>query len=442
METVDLVVVGGGLAGMVAAIAARERGRRVIVLEKGAEPGGAGNARIASGSFHLAWSPLHLEKSTLLTRIQRETNGEVDPDLAFLLASQSARAGQWLLDHGANFLTSPDQEEKGWWLQPAKINVAGHPDPQSGAHRLMTQLYEEFHRQRGVVELQTTAVDVQRNGTGYTVTAVGPGRTVRRYHTEAVCLSDGGYQANPELLTRYVGPQSPSMFLRASRASTGRGLLMGLALGARMVGGGRFYGHILHREAFTQPLWPYPTLDDLCLAGLVVDSGGVPPRQTYRTGVELANLLARSENPRDFWVLLPAEIYETVGQQAPRGAPTPVDTLTREGRQMLYRAPLRPLLETLQMPVSRVLDLVTERLPEASPALDWVAIPIVPGITFTMGGLAINADCAVVDIDGAPIPGLYAAGSACGGIHGGPGGGYIGGLATAAITGLKVGETV
>ncbi|MCL6564386.1 MAG: FAD-binding protein [Firmicutes bacterium] len=61
------------------------------------------------------------------------------------------------------------------------------------------------------------------------------------------------------------------------------------------------------------------------------------------------------------------------------------------------------------------------RLPEVPPNVDWRAIPIVPGITFTMGGLAVNSHCTGIDVNGVPFPGLYAAGSACGGIHGGIG---------------------
>jgi fumarate reductase flavoprotein subunit len=66
----------------------------------------------------------------------------------------------------------------------------------------------------------------------------------------------------------------------------------------------------------------------------------------------------------------------------------------------------------------------------------YLAIPVVPGITFTMGGLAIDGRARVLRNDGSPISGLLAAGSCTGGLHGGPDAGYVGGLSAALVLGL------
>ena len=68
------------------------------------------------------------------------------------------------------------------------------------------------------------------------------------------------------------------------------------------------------------------------------------------------------------------------------------------------------------------------------------AVPIIPGITFTMGGLRIDARAHVIDLDGRSIPGLLAAGGSAGGLQGGPKGGYVGGLSPALVFGLLAGE--
>ncbi|MBQ9561907.1 MAG: FAD-binding protein, partial [Lachnospiraceae bacterium] len=60
----------------------------------------------------------------------------------------------------------------------------------------------------------------------------------------------------------------------------------------------------------------------------------------------------------------------------------------------------------------------------------YYAIKIAPGIHHTMGGVKINTEAQVIDTEGNPIPGLFAAGEVCGGVHGGN---RIGGNAVADI---------
>jgi succinate dehydrogenase/fumarate reductase flavoprotein subunit len=69
-------------------------------------------------------------------------------------------------------------------------------------------------------------------------------------------------------------------------------------------------------------------------------------------------------------------------------------------------------------------------------------MPVIPGITFTMGGVRISPACEVLDEMDRPIAGLYAAGGATGGLHGGPRGGYVGGLAAALTFGLLAAEAI
>jgi fumarate reductase flavoprotein subunit len=68
------------------------------------------------------------------------------------------------------------------------------------------------------------------------------------------------------------------------------------------------------------------------------------------------------------------------------------------------------------------------------------AIPACVGITYTMGGIAIDADGRVLGEDEAVIKGLYATGATTAGIEGGPYAGSVGGLARAAIFGLRAAE--
>ena len=70
------------------------------------------------------------------------------------------------------------------------------------------------------------------------------------------------------------------------------------------------------------------------------------------------------------------------------------------------------------------------------------AIRAAAGITYSMGGLAIDRAARVLDGGARPIPGLYAAGSAAGGLEGGPRAAYLGGLAKAVATGLRAADAM
>ena len=70
----------------------------------------------------------------------------------------------------------------------------------------------------------------------------------------------------------------------------------------------------------------------------------------------------------------------------------------------------------------------------------FYGLRVVPGITFTMGGVLVNGRAEALDESEKPIPGLYAAGDAIGGLMGGYRGGYTGGLMQAVVTGILAGE--
>jgi fumarate reductase flavoprotein subunit len=72
----------------------------------------------------------------------------------------------------------------------------------------------------------------------------------------------------------------------------------------------------------------------------------------------------------------------------------------------------------------------------------FFAIPVVAGITYTMGGMAIDEWSRASTPDGSPFEGLYAAGGASGGLEGGEAVGYVGGLAKALTTGLRAAEHI
>jgi fumarate reductase flavoprotein subunit len=261
----------------------------------------------------------------------------------------------------------------------------------------------------------------------------------------AVVVADGGFQANAEMLAAYVGPNAGLSVLRGWPSSTGDGLRMLMTLGAATAGLGRVYGHMVSLDALTNDtLWPYPAMDKLCLTGLLVDRGGERLRERAGSGVALVTRLARSEDPRGVTVVFDDELWGTAGRDNPYNTAVPNPDLAERGGHLVSAGDLDALADRLGLDAGALSAAVAEHNADTRSAAittpPYHAAHVAPGITFTMGGARVNRNANVIDRDGRPIAGLYAAGSTVGGVHGGPRGGYVGGLAAALELGLLAAE--
>jgi succinate dehydrogenase/fumarate reductase flavoprotein subunit len=317
---------------------------------------------------------------------------------------------------------------------------------------MMRKLYDNFRGDGGRVLLAASGrrVEPLPDGGGWRVHYrhshdAGDAGGDRAVDARAVVVADGGFQANAEMLAAYVGPNAGLSVLRGWPSSTGDGLRMLIALGAATVGLGRVYGHMVSADAFTNDtLWPYPAMDKLCLCGLLVDRAGARSPDRAATGVALVTRLARSEDPRGFAVVFDDELWQTSGRDNPYNTAVPNPDLAERGGHLVSADDVGTLAGRLGVDVDRLCASVAEH--NAEPGNAAIAAPpyhaarVAPGITFTMGGVRVNCNANVLDLDGRPIAGLYAAGSTVGGVHGGPRGGYVGGLAAALELGLLAAE--
>jgi fumarate reductase flavoprotein subunit len=232
---------------------------------------------------------------------------------------------------------------------------------------------------------------------------------------------------------------------------------MAEAAGAALTRLDRFYGHLLSRDAMTNPaLWPYPQIDAVAVAGIVVDASGRRILDEGLGGISISNDLARLDDPLCASVICDAAMWETAGKAA-QIPPNPellagggtlhqADTLDELGRiagianldatVTGYNSALRDARPLLPPRSSR------GGAPSPIETPPYFAIPICAGITNTMGGIAIDGHGRVKRPDGSVIPGLYAAGGATGGLEGGGAVGYVGGLIKACLFGLRAAEDV
>jgi fumarate reductase flavoprotein subunit len=99
----DLVAIGGGFAGLCAALRGAELGLRTAVLEAGADKNYLCSSRWAGGIFHVAYHDLRLTPDELLAAVNDRTRGETDQELAAAIAADASRTVDWLASKDAIF---------------------------------------------------------------------------------------------------------------------------------------------------------------------------------------------------------------------------------------------------------------------------------------------------------------------------------------------------
>src|ERR1700691_568596 len=97
----DLISIGAGFAGLVAALRGAELGLRTAVLEQGADERYLCSSRWAGGIFHVSYHDVKLPPAELVAAIARATGGEADPELAQAVAEEAGRLVDWLGAQGA-----------------------------------------------------------------------------------------------------------------------------------------------------------------------------------------------------------------------------------------------------------------------------------------------------------------------------------------------------
>lgn len=451
----DVVVVGGGLAGLACANRCAEQGLKVALLERGSDERYHCNSRYSMGFVNCAFEYILGDPADLHKAIDRQTRGFADPDLASAFADNAGAAVRWLQMQGVRLIKGGWQGGQRVMLAPPVPNRMGLNWPGRGGDTMVYRLGAKLVERGGAlmrgVAARELIVDNRRCG-GVVATR---GSETLRISACAVLLSDGGFQANPDLLRRFVSPAPERLLQRNARTGRGDGLMMAEAAGALLRGTERFYGHVQSIDAIgNAALWPYPVLDHPMCAGITVNARGRRFADEGLGGVFMANAIAAEEDPLGAIAVFDHRIWETAGRQGAR----PANPLHVKGGATLHRSDSLHDLATLAgIPAGALAETVSahniavesgcfDRLDpprtdnpanraQAIVVPPFFAVPVCAGITYTMGGVAIDGQCRVGHRDGGVIAGLYAAGSTTGGHEGGPVAGYTGGLGKAATFG-------
>ena len=238
----DVLVIGSGNAALCAAIAARQSGMSVIVLEKATKPDSGGNSahtlnmrfayrgledllRIVGSSRELATSLEQFRTAytagDFYDDLFAASKGRIDQSLAEILAAESYDVIQWLRNIGQSWEVTQN--------------------PIAGSVPLGMAGGGYAHQQRAVGIARSAGIDIQygvaavvllmANG-GISGVVARKGDRSRRYHTKAVVLACGGFEGSARLRRAHLGEEWENVRLRGVPHNTGDGLEMALAVGA------------------------------------------------------------------------------------------------------------------------------------------------------------------------------------------------------------------
>ncbi|MEJ7929329.1 FAD-dependent oxidoreductase [Ramlibacter sp. AN1015] len=443
----DVVVVGGGGAGLAAAIEARVAGAQVLLLEK--NPALGGSTAWSIGSITSTGTP-HQKRKGIVDSPQAHWEdmpgfaGDLAPRdnaaLRRILCDEIPGTFQWLLDAGVRFMgPMPEPPHR----QPRMHNVL----PNSRAF-----IYHLERRARALgVEVRTgvAVVQLEQDANGR-VTAVETAAGQRIAARRAVVLAAGDFTNSPEFKRRFMGEQEARV-QGVNSTATGDGQRMAEALGARIVNGDLALGPELRfeapaRETMLRRLPPWRALAGF-LAWSVdhlpawmlrpmmmkfLTTALAPSTALFEAGARLVN--ARGERFGDerhqpawrvpeqpgerAWIILDAALARRFSawpdfvSTAPGVAYAYLSDYLRNRPDVATRAATLDELATMLGMDRANLRASAQAAPQALGAGPFVALgPVRSVFVHAEGGLVVDAQHRVLDHDGRPIDGLYAAGS-------------------------------
>ncbi len=463
----DVVCIGGGIAGLVTAARAAELGLKVAVLERGAEDAYPCNSRYSGGVMHISYKDPANPKEALVRAINEITDGYAAPELVDAITGHCKRGLEWLQQQGARFMRidpgmqRSDIGSRAWILAPVRPPVTQLEWKGRGADVTLRALEAGLLKRGGKMFRGTEATALVMDNGRCTGVAASQAGTPVTFKAGAVVMSDGGFQGNPDIVRQHIAPAPDKVKQRGAGTGRGDGLRMAREVGAEITPLDGFYGHILSLDAMQNDrLWPYPQLDLVAAAGLLVNRAGCRIADEGLGGVYMANIMARQADPQACFAIFDEVIWQDSGRAA---AVAPNPNLEKHGGALFKADSIAGLARALGVDVAGLEKTVADynaalaagtlgqltparstkrRKAEAIAKAPFYGAPASTGITYTMGGIRTDASARVLRPDRTPIAGLYAAGATTGGLEGGPCVGYVGGLMKGIVFGLLAAESI
>ena len=467
-ETVDVVVVGAGGAGMTAAITATDAGKKVIVVES--QPIAGGNSVRSTGGMNAAKTPYQdknefkeaagVEK-TLATAAEKFADnatitalaatvksqwdayqanpqgyfdsvelmeldtliggkGKNNPELVKTLAENSAAAIEWLASIGAEVKNVGAFGGASVKRIHRPVNADGKVTA-VGAY--IVPILEKNLQDRNVQFLfDTTANEIiMKDGKAVGIKATGKDGHKVTINAKSVVIATGGFGANAEMVEKYK-PELKGFATTNAEGAQGQGIEMATAVGAATVDMDQIQIHpTVHIEEDGNA--------HLITEGLRGDGAILVNAEGKRFYDEVstrdkvsAAIIAQPE--KSAWLVVDQSMVDksaVIAGYIKSGYTVTGATYEELAKAMgVDEATFVSTMNTWNQAVEAKSDAEFNRTSFANPltAAPYYAIKITPAVHHTMGGIVINPKAEVLNEKGEVISGLFAAGEVTGGVHG------------------------
>ena len=467
-ETVDVVVVGAGGAGMTAAITATDAGKKVIVVES--QPIAGGNSVRSTGGMNAAKTPYQdknefkeaagVEK-TLATAAEKFADnatitalaatvkeqwdayqanpqgyfdsvelmeldtliggkGKNNPELVKALAENSAAAIEWLASIGADVKNVGAFGGASVKRIHRPVNADGKVTA-VGAY--IVPILEKNLQDRNVQFLfDTTANEIiMKDGKAVGIKATGKDGHKVTINAKSVVIATGGFGANAEMVEKYK-PELKGFATTNAEGAQGQGIEMATAVGAATVDMDQIQIHpTVHIEEDGNA--------HLITEGLRGDGAILVNAEGKRFYDEVstrdkvsAAIIAQPD--KSAWLVVDQSMVDksaVIAGYIKSGYTVTGATYEELAKAMgVDEATFVSTMNTWNQAVEAKSDAEFNRTSFANPltAAPYYAIKITPAVHHTMGGIVINPKAEVLNEKGEVISGLFAAGEVTGGVHG------------------------
>ena len=458
----DVVVVGGGNAALCAALSAAEHGVSVLVLERAPEAEAGGNSRFTAGAIRCVYDGVEDLKILMPDLTEEEiantdfgsyteeqffddmfrvTEYRTDPELTEVLVKRSRDTIRWMRDKGVRF--QPIYGRQAFKVDGKFKFWGGLTVEAWGGGPGLVQALTNAARKNGVkIAYEARALSLEHDDDGIKGIRVRYKGKTQTIKTKAVVLAAGGFQANAEWRTRYLGPGWDLAKVRGTRFNTGDGIRMALEVGAMPTGNwsgchavgwdrnAPEFGDLTVGDNFQKHSYPFGIMIN-AKGERFVDEGADFRNYTYakygRVILEqpgqfawqifdkkVLHLLRDEYRIKQVTKVTANTLEELVSKLDDVNAEKALETIKAYNAAVMTDVPFNPNIKdgrgTRGLPINKSNWANTIDEPP------FEAYAVTCGITFTFGGVKINTAAQVIDTEGAPIPGLYAAGEMVGGI--------------------------
>jgi len=468
----DVIVVGAGNAAACAALAARENGAAVIMLEAAPIDDCGGNSRYTGGLMRVAFNGVEdlaqlipdltdEEKKThdfgsytaeaYYDDMGRITQYSTDPDLCEILISRSFETLVWMRKKGVRF--QPSYGRQSYKIDDKRFKFWGGlaAETWGGGPGLVENEHKACEREGIKIFYETPAIALITDDDGRVlgVRAKHKGKNVE-IRAKAVVLACGGFESNAEMRARYLGPGWDLAKVRGTRYNTGQGIKMALDIGAMPYGhwsgchavgwdmNAPAFGDLAVGDQFQKHSYPWGIMIN-ARGERFVDEGADFRNYTYakygRVILEQPGMFAWQVFDKK---IIPVLRDEYRIKQVTKVRADTLEDLVKKLEGVDAANCLREIQEynkavrtdipfNMAVKDGRCTEGLRINKSNWANRIDeppFEAYAVTCGVTFSFGGVKVSNDAEVEDTAGKPIPGLYAAGEMVGGIfyHNYPGG--------------------